>query len=304
MKTLKTIALLLVSLFVFTSLSNTTFALSTKMQTAISNTKKVEAKKIALEKVIKKLDVGLQELTDKYINKKQEKILVKKYEAIISKIDKANIKLTTSKSIYKAVTMNTYTDLKNILLEDITQLELSVSSRNTSNNSITVEQKEATSELVEKGTGAFEGRTQSEVMNELREADFTEVETKLLALESNLGDGFEFCANFTADVYTNNALRKYRDAQSEVAGELQVFLINEIPDYTTNPNTRPQFFRIQRCVNSMYGLYVYNQVTQSTVKALYEKVYNKPFKIHTSTFYSNNVSPADIEEYLENHHNG
>lgn len=305
MKTMKTIALMVTVLFSFSMSPNIVSAeLSSEMQIAISNTKKVEAKKIALEKVIKKLDVGLQELTDKYINKKQEEILVKKYEAIISKVDKANIKLTTSKSIYKAVTMNTYTDLKNILLEDIAQLKLSVSNRNQSNNSTTtVEQKEATSELVEKGTGAFEGKTQSEVREELRKADFTEIETKLLSLETKAGDGFEFCANFTADIYTNNGLRKYEDAQSEVAREFRSFLINEIPDYTTNPNTKPQLYRIQRCVNRMYGYYAYDQVTQSTVKALYEKVYNKPFKVHTSTFYSNNVSPANIEEYLENHHN-
>ena len=53
----------------------------------------------------------------------------------------------------------------------------------------------------------------------------------------------------------------------------------------------------------MYGYYSHYNVTQSTVKALYEKTYGERYNTYTTPFYLEGIQPENIEQYITSHHN-
>jgi hypothetical protein len=104
--------------------------------------------------------------------------------------------------------------------------------------------------------------------DEIKEAWFTDKEARILVWETSKWDTFDFCANFTWDIYPR-AFTEYSDAQSEVAQEYKDLRYAKwlIAD-------RVQNSRVQSCA-------AWNKnVTQDEIKAIYSKL-GKTYKKHT-----------------------
>ena len=310
MKTLKTIALLLVSLFVFTSLSNTVFALSTKMQTAIEATKKVEEKKKQYDKSLEKVKVQLTSLANKYISQKRETVLIKKYESIIKKIDTLVLKQQNTTSIYKGVTIDLLNGLKNFIVSENVRLKKSIDDRKKKFNGVEVgstteEKKEIIEKVVEKSTTQTESVSETFDNRRTLEANgLSYKEATLLSFKTQDGDGFQFCANFPSEVYTNYGQRNYVWASSspmDVSDAYRSFTDTYHKNQYTDAMANWNGARIQKCVRRMY---IYSKdlgVTQKDIETIYEKYYGE-YVPYTTPYYLDDVQPENIETYIKNHH--
>ncbi len=305
MKTIKAIILVLVITFTFTSVTNYSFAISPDMKQAIENSKKVEAKKLKYEKTLVKATDLISKITNKYISLNKEELLIEKYENILVKLEKIKEKSEKDTSIYRGVTLDFLDDIFNLMDHQMVKLNESIEkkSKNSSNYS-SWEDPKKTEDIVEKTNNEKQGPSeQFSNFKKLEENGVPKKEAVLLSFQTEHGDWFKFCANFPADVYTNDALRNYEDSQSDVADAYKGLKNTYYKNYYTDRMVRYNSARIQRCVRQMYVYYQNYGIKQSDVKVIYEKHFGK-YVEYTTPFYLEGVQPEDIEEYIENHHEG
>lgn len=315
----KIIATLLIFLSVFGLTQTMVFANNTlafnNVAEHIATSKKVEAKKNKVEGQIEKIKTLLKKKTDAEIKKWPSKatILQKKYENFIPALNNAVEKLESSKSIYKFIYVDAYTDLWDFMKSENQRILVFLGKIDWSTQKVseryadikvgtTEEEKEAIKDevisLVKK-----KGTDRTELKVTLESNGYTSLESGLLTLKTTIGEDFKFCANFTADIYTFQPMREYIDAQSPMAREYFKFSREHFKNQLDNPKTNKDAARIQQCVRAMYKFQQFDsRVNQDFVKRLYEKAYGEKFNVHTKTFYDLGIQPEDIDDYIARHH--
>lgn len=324
MKTLtKTLSVLIISLLAFSGVASA--ELSPSFKEAIENAKYTQLKTKYEYQLNTTISSQLEKINTKY-KKSVTSIdkMVAKYNKIITRSDKllSELRITSKKHtmVYKPVILK----VKDIVNKFKAEL-LDEKQRILNPNEVVVKANpslaEKTEDMKNRGIEVKIGETEEEQLENTNEAwndttlskadkvtiskinNTSDLDLFLRNLKTEQWDWFEFCANFTADVYTNNALRKYAGAQSEVAQEYHdfksIYYANAWTSHLANVNGG----RIQKCVARMYTLSLkYPELNQDYAKNLYESMYNKTFTIHTETFYSKGIQPENIESYLSEHH--
>lgn len=147
-------------------------------------------------------------------------------------------------------------------------------------------------------------------MRNLQSLWLSKMDSELLTmkLENTMlknSDGFEFCANFTPELYPIEA--QYNDAQSANSKQFDklalrvihggnVWFINESPDLYTSRMT--SYRRIADCAHSLYGQWQNNNINinQTYVKNLMNKL-GKSYVIQNKPFYNINLTDEEIQKW-------
>lgn len=308
MKTIKTIALVIVALFTITSFSNYSFALSPEMEKAIETSRKIEAKRVSINASLQKFSLNVSKMTTSAISKNKEESLKIKYEDILKTVDRLQVEHSTSKSIYKVVIIDLLDDLEIFFDDEIEKLETSLEQKTKTYSGVEVGKTEAEKqEIIEKvieNSSSSSSASEEHENKKILEANWVSPkEASALAIKTDVWDWFEFCANFPSEVYTNNALRQYTWAQSSVAKDYYNFKVKYYKNAFTDRTAHANAWRIQQCVRLMYLFNKNNGLTKSDIETIYEKHYGNYVQF-TTPFYLEGVQPEDIETYISNHHNG
>lgn len=146
----------------------------------------------------------------------------------------------------------------------------------------------------------------------LQSMGLSKVDSELLTMKLENGDGFEFCANFTPDLYPIEA--EYRDAQSanskqfdklalRVVNGGNVWLMNENPGLYTSRITN--YMRAVGCANSLYGRGQVNSVVinQAYIKNLMDKL-GKTYTPQTKAFYDLGIDAKNLDSWVSGLGNG
>jgi len=313
MKTIiKTTLLTILVICTITPLANITLAISPEMQKAIDVSNKVEAKKRVYDNIVLSYKEQIGKITNLYISKNKEERLIELYNDILDKVSDLRSNMKNSTSIYKGILIETLNELEDITGDEIVIVENSYYAKQDAvkyGDDIEIgetqeEKDEIIEEVVTSSSASNVANVQQESQNRktLEANGISHKEATAIAWKTDLWDGFEFCANFPAEVYTNNALRHYTDAQSSVADEHKEFIGIYYKNYYTDPVAHRSGARIWQCVRQMYLYYKNQWLTKSDVETIYEKYYGE-YVPYTTPFYLEGVQPEDIEEYIENHHN-
>lgn len=331
---MKTTQKIMISLALFTSCMYSGMplvqaqGLSPVVQKAIETGKKVNEKNEILVKAFNNFMVNIENYNQKIKgNSEKQKTLLTLLQTLDVKLTKYLKKLETpkyKKSIYYGIYKKNFTEFQSRLRVLIASIQKDVTPVTTTQSNTTVvvkvgatdaEKKLITQETINTTlTKAYATGNipQWQIRDTLvANGKFTELESMVLAMKNYQWDGFEFCANFTSDIYSNNGLRYYQDAQSEVADEYKLFKNTYIPNYwrqgydKLNENNG----RIQKCVAQLNGLYMTRGVDQKFVSALYEKAYGKKFTPWTKPYYQDGTTTKqfeghvmNIDQYIKNHH--
>lgn len=294
---------------------------------------KVEIMNNKLDQLISKYYSKMDNLIEK--NKNNPENLKKIKTTIINTIPKIDKVLNLVKSnkyrtsIYRWIYIKQFSNFKTKLLDYQTRVN-SLLNVTTVTNTTTVqtvkvwwtpeEKKEITTQKVieilnTKTWVNWEKDVETLVANGL----FTKLEWDILTLRSrDWKESFEFCANFTPDVYNNIGLRKFTWGNQNIDASLEykAWKNKYVPnwwkkDYGKLDN---QITRVQWCVSQLNGYYEKDWVDQKFIKALYEKVKryegkNVTFKIWEKPFYMDWNSTDDfernvlnIDDYIKKHH--
>jgi len=304
MKTITTImTIVTISLFAMMTSSSVSAELSPEMATAIEISKKVEAKQKSLAKSFGKFANKIVAMSNVAMQNGTEKKLETKYEGIMIRIDNLLIKHADSTSIYKWITLNLLEDLKVLFREESHKINMSAFQREKDNEStLTETQKKIVKEVsVSASTKTVSVSEQRDNKNELINNWVSKNEATILSNQTSAWDSFKFCANFPAEVYTDNSMRMYRNAQSPVAKEYYAFMVKYFKNVFTDAVANRNWGRIQQCVSLMYSHYLYHDLTQDKIKELYERTYNEEYTPYTTPFYLEGVQPENIEAYISDY---
>lgn len=293
---------------------------------------KVETMNNKLDQLISKYYSKMDNLIEK--NKNNPENLKKIKTTIVNTIPKIDKVLNLVKSnkyrtsIYRWIYINQFSNFKTKLLDYQTRVN-SLLNVTTVTNTTTVqtvkvwwtpeEKKEITTQTVKEVLNKKDWSNWSENMETLiANGDFTPLEAKILTMRSrNQKESFEFCANFTPDVYNNIGLRKYIGyVQDDSSDDYYAWRNKYVPNWWKkgNSNLKNQIARVQWCVSQLNGYYEKDWVDQKFIKALYEKVKryegkNVTFKIWEKPFYMDWNSTDDfernvlnIDDYIKRHH--
>lgn len=309
--TIKIITLMILSAFSFISFSNTTLAISHSEIRAELN--KVEEKRKKYNTTMAIVKSKLTDMNDKVMSEKREWDIISKYNLIISKINVIEKKYQNSTSIYREVTLDMLDNLEEFLKSESERLQESLDERAELYDWLRVgstqqEKEEIQKEVLEENENdnSLEHWNSEQWANRdtLVANGMSYKEATVMSIRTDItNDDFEFCANFPAEVYTNEAMRKYTHAQWPLAREYKAFVTKYYKNAYTDPIAHKNWARIQQCVSLMYGWYNSMWLTQNDVEKIYKKHYGE-YVPYTTPFYEEWVQPEDIEEYIENHHKG
>lgn len=294
---------------------------------------KVEVMNNKLDKLISNYNTKMSNLIEKNKeNKENLKKIKTTLDNTIPKIDKVLVLVKGNKyktSIYRWIYIKQFSNFKTKLLDYQTRVN-SLLNVTTVTNTTTVqtvkiwgtpeEKKEITTQTVKEVLNKKDWSNWSENMETLiANGDFTPLEAKILTMRSrNQKESFEFCANFTPDVYNNIGLRKFTWGNQNIDASLEykAWSNKYVPNWWKkgNSNLRNQIARVQWCVSQLNGYYEKDWVDQKFIKALYEKVKkyegkSVTFKIWEKPFYMDWNSTDDfernvlnIDDYIKKHH--
>lgn len=322
--TKKIIATAIIATTIFSNTVLETIAASTGNYTfeqAVATSKQIDAMDVKIkwlvDKLVSNIDAYLKQIEG---NTAAQKTILAKIKAKNDLLTSILVKVRSDKyksNIYVGVYNKNLTNLQVKFQEYIKNLEYKttpvINTSSTTTTTIKVWGTPEEKKIIAQDTVNYtktddfvnnDSVSQWDVAEQLKQNGwYTDLESKVLSMKNYQWDGFEFCANFTPDLYNNNGWRYYQDAQSVVADEYMTFINTYFPNWWKKGNKllHTNIWRVQKCTAQLNGFYINNWVNQEFIKKLYEKAYKwKTFKVWEKPLYQDGSSTNDYEQHMIN----
>lgn len=271
---------------------------SSNMKTAIAEAKYTQ-QRIKLEKQIDNTFIPqLQKLTSSY-KKNLDSIEkgIKRYDIVEAKVDLLISRLkqnnTQQMKVHKPIFLrikDMVKNEKNILLSEKNILLNKVNIPTSTSQTTTKTQTEIETKLADdlQKWKTYSGLDRNDVIKEMNNSGFSPLESALITWPN-----FQYCVHFTPDIYKDYWFwYYYNNGQQEntwAIDALDNFLWTKIPLWYDDSTIRWNFNDIQKCVRFFQWRWDYynTAVTQTYVKELYKKYYDKDLKVWIKPFYNN-----------------